>query len=124
MLGPLWYNGLIMANAPLAREFNFTAETSFCSFPVKAADEEEARQKACTAIKALGYAQLAPPSLKIYGTTYTGLAAIEYLYDRAHSGSEWQEAGMWYAVCKVVAHPGKAFTELELSHLLDDAENN
>ena len=56
-------------------------------------------------------------------------AAIQYLYDNRHAGSEWQEAGMWHAVCEVIQAGQEAFEsevacKAWLDKLLGDAKNN
>jgi hypothetical protein len=51
------------------------------------------------------------------------LAAIKYLMANAVGGSEWQEAGMWNAVCRVM-NDDKQWTDSELNEMISDAENN
>jgi hypothetical protein len=50
------------------------------------------------------------------------LAAIKYLMANAVGGSEWQEAGMWNAVCRVMNDDN--WTTEELDKLIADAERN
>jgi hypothetical protein len=52
------------------------------------------------------------------------LAAINYLVENGVGGSEWQEAGMWNAVCRVMRDADKQWTSAELDQLIEDAENN
>lgn len=55
-----------------------------------------------------------------------GIVAIRYLVDNGVGGSEWQEAGMWNAVQRVMAleNQDKNWTNEELDQLIADAESN
>ena len=55
------------------------------------------------------------------------LQAIEYLYIHGVGSSEWQEAGMWHAVCRVIQdkrESKEAWTTEELDELINAAEGN
>ena len=59
----------------------------------------------------------------LWERTMDQLAAIKYLMANAVGGSEWQEAGMWNAVCRVM-NDDKQWTDSELNEMISDAENN
>lgn len=53
------------------------------------------------------------------------LEALDYLRANSVGGSEWQEAGMWYATCKVLrADRNVHWTTEQLDKLIDEARNN
>jgi hypothetical protein len=55
----------------------------------------------------------------------TKLEAIKYLVKNDESGNEWQEAGMWVAVRKVINFPSEhhVFTVDDLKKLIEEAMN-
>lgn len=52
------------------------------------------------------------------------LEAIGYLVKNGARSSEWQEAGMFDAVSKVVLMDDDTFTKQFLDDLIEDARNN
>ena len=52
------------------------------------------------------------------------LAAVKYLVENGVGGSEWEEAGMWNAVCRVMRDADKQWDKPELDQLIEDAQNN
>jgi len=52
------------------------------------------------------------------------LAAVKYLVSNGVGSSEWQEAGMWNAVCRVMRDADNQWETTELDQLIEDAGNN
>jgi hypothetical protein len=51
------------------------------------------------------------------------LLALKYMIDHNVYGNEWQGAGMYEAIVKIIRYKGKSITTEYLRRLLKEAEN-